>query len=282
MNTKLITIVLTAALVLAACSNNNERPIIRSQELSGELTIALNYDSHSSSSTSKQDPYEPKANLAYMPIHNRILQFKEKHPKVTINIINSEWSTWWYYTMLSHSPPDFTNMPDIMELTPHQVRWMAKEGEMEELTFYIENMLDGIDWGHEYKSLIEKVKIDGKMYLLPVSSDPMVAFYNAHIFHALDISPPSEEWTWDDFLSLANRLHEASYLTGILGPARNGAIRVDNIEHIIASLGGQYMSRGDASFDGYLNSPATEQAFELYMKSFGPLFRREQFLVKGN
>lgn len=98
MKTKLITIVLTAALVLAACSNSNERPIIRSQELSGEVTIALNYFKFSTSNSSSKKYYETDERRAYMPIHDRILKFIEKHPKVTVKIIDTEWSNNFFIT----------------------------------------------------------------------------------------------------------------------------------------------------------------------------------------
>lgn len=173
-------------------------------------------------------------------------------------------------------------MPDIIELTPHQVRWMASKVGMEDLSFYIENMLDGLDWGNEYKSLMEKASVDGKTYILPVSSDPLVAFYNAPVFETLGLQPPSEGWTWDDFLSLANRLKDEGHIIGLLrSMSGGGLVSVDNIEPIIKSLGGQYISSDDAIFDGFLNSPATEQAFELYIKHFGSLLETDMLWSIG-
>src|SRR5690606_36415351 len=108
--------------------------------------------------------------------------------------------------------------PDIIELTPHQARWMM-EDELEELTFYYENYPLDNRLPEDYSYLNELALIDGAQYLLPVSTNPMIVFYSAPIFKLLGIDPPEEDWLWDDFLNIARRIKDTGHVNGIFWSA---------------------------------------------------------------
>jgi len=54
--------------------------------------------------------------------------------------------------------------------------------------------------------LLKSFTMDGKLYLIPEAWNNMMIYYNTKVFKDAGISPPAEDWTWDDFLTLAKRL----------------------------------------------------------------------------
>lgn len=55
-------------------------------------------------------------------------------------------------------------------------------------------------------ALLKGFTVDGKLYLLPEEWNNMVIYYNTKVFKEAGITPPPDNWTWDDFLTLAKRL----------------------------------------------------------------------------
>lgn len=53
-----------------------------------------------------------------------------------------------------------------------------------------------------HKTLREMLQVDGKQMEYPFSWNNMVTFYNTAIFEEEGITPPSTDWTWDDFLEV--------------------------------------------------------------------------------
>lgn len=51
-----------------------------------------------------------------------------------------------------------------------------------------------------HKTLREMLQVDGKQMEYPFSWNNMVLYYNTAIFEEEGVDPPSEDWTWDDFL----------------------------------------------------------------------------------
>lgn len=279
MRSKIILLVfICIALILAACTEMRDVPVIPDHELSGELIVALSYNydvAHKKSS-------EPKVitdRTSYLPIHQKILRFTEKHPRVTIKVLDAEWET-RYDRGVGHremSPPNFIiHKPDIIELTPHQVRWMM-DGELQELSFYYENYPMENSWPEDYSYLNELTMVDGGKYLLPVTTDPMIVFYSAQTFELLGIDRPEDDWSWDDFLGIARRVNDAGYINGVFWTKAYSESKasVDNIEHFIVAHGGRFISSDQTEFSGYLDSEHTRQAFELYLDVFEPLFETD-------
>jgi multiple sugar transport system substrate-binding protein len=49
-------------------------------------------------------------------------------------------------------------------------------------------------------TLREMLQVDGKQFEYPFSWNNMVMYYNTAIFEEEGLDPPSNDWTWDDFL----------------------------------------------------------------------------------
>lgn len=268
------------ALILVACTGTREIPVIPDQELSGELLVALSYY-YDIAHKKSREPKDPTDRTSYLPIHNKILRFMDKYPNVIIKVLDVQWETDYYLGDRLMTPPKFIdNMPDIIELTPHQVRWMM-DNELQELSFYHENYPLENRWSEAYSYLYELAMVEGGHYMLPVTSDPMIVFYSAPTFELLGIAPPEADWTWDDFFSIARHVKDTGYINGVfrttpsllLGPH----ITIDNIEHFIVAHGGRYMSPDQTVFTGYLDSDLTRYAFEMYLDVFDSLFESDDY-----
>jgi multiple sugar transport system substrate-binding protein len=55
-------------------------------------------------------------------------------------------------------------------------------------------------------ALLKGFTVDGKLYLVPVAWNNMMIYYNTKVFKEAGIARPSDDWTWDDFLTIAKRL----------------------------------------------------------------------------
>ncbi|NIY62284.1 hypothetical protein SMALB_0189 [Streptomyces malaysiensis] len=56
------------------------------------------------------------------------------------------------------------------------------------------------------KALVDAYTIDGTLYAVPNGWQTMVVYCNPEIFRARGVELPSQDWTWEDFLSTARRL----------------------------------------------------------------------------
>lgn len=55
-------------------------------------------------------------------------------------------------------------------------------------------------------TLREMLQVDGKQMEYPFSWNNMVTYYNTAIFEEEGLEPPAEDWTWDDFLAVCEKV----------------------------------------------------------------------------
>lgn len=87
---------------------------------------------------------------------------------------------------------------------------LASEG-----IFYPVNQCDAVataepqtagDLSDYYPGVLSVNEYEGDTYGLPWIAQPVVVYYNKGLFDAAGIDYPSDDWTWDDFVSLAKQL----------------------------------------------------------------------------
>ncbi|NIK77800.1 ABC-type glycerol-3-phosphate transport system substrate-binding protein [Paenibacillus castaneae] len=240
-NTFLI-VILIMLILLSACQKQSIG--IEDKKLSGTIRIAL-----SSGTKGGGWPAHTLGESDNGPIYDKIRAFVKDHPNVNVEIIGIDFVT----NQPSTIPQD--PFPDIIELAPNQIRWIA-QGELENL----DGLAQVSNWTEAYTKLVEKTQVDGSTWALPVRSDPMIVYYDSSVFQQLNLVAPSDGWTWNDFLSVSMSLANSGYSTDIPD-------QFDAVEHIIGGLGGSYVSKDGKQFHGYLDSEATIKAFEQYVAS---------------
>jgi multiple sugar transport system substrate-binding protein len=55
-------------------------------------------------------------------------------------------------------------------------------------------------------ALLKSFTVDGKLYLVPEAWNNMMIYYNTKVFEEAGVARPADDWTWNDFLTLAKRL----------------------------------------------------------------------------
>lgn len=267
MNRKvMIVFVVLVSLLVTSCTkrpimNNDDSliPIDNSylldeNELVGELYVSVNAAPEDASGGYFTD----FTHHQHIPIIHKIVQFMDMHPHVKVHV---QFAKWHQHTPNSVLVPDFSIMPDIIELTPQQVRWSAA-GELEDLSFYLENKSSRLQSDREYRTMTNTLNDDGALHLLPFRSDPLIVYYAANILEDLGVEEPEKDWGWDDFFSMMQFVHKEGYVDGSM-------IRMENIEHIIAMLGGRYMSLDYSGFVGHMDDAQTVTAYQTYISTLG-------------
>lgn len=235
-------IVTMVLLLLSACQNDSNL-MVEEEGLSGKLRIAIINPTHIGNGRVHQLDEASKG-----PLYDKLRAFQTQNPNLDIELIDISFVTGEPSTI----PTD--PLPDIIEVVPYQTRWVAGPDELENLDPVVQ--LSG--WNGAYAQLIDRTRVNGKAIMIPVKSEPMVVYYDEHIFGQLNIPAPHESWTWDDFVSASEQLNSNGFITDIPD-------KFDAVEPIIQGLGGAYTSEDGLHFIEHLDSDSTVAAFERYV-----------------
>lgn len=117
---------------------------------------------------------------------------------------------------------------------------------------------------------------------LPDGGTPMVFYYNPEAFERAGVEIPANDWTWDDYLDVAQRLTLDSEGRNSLDPDfdRENVVQYGTRVRrflldwysFVWQAGGDFISPDGTTVDGYLNSPETIEALT---------FLRDLVLVHG-
>jgi hypothetical protein len=206
------------------------------EELQVQITVALGRGAYSVESKS-------------YPILERIRSYQEAHQDVGVKSHELMY--------MSGVPFQIDPFPDVIELAPHQARWVA-DGELETL----DSVVQMIGWSGAYADLIERTKVNNHVRMLPINAEPLVVYYDEEVFGRLNLSLPHDDWTWDEFISASVLLDANGYSVSIPDS-------FEIYEPIIKGLGGGYISQDGSTFTGFLDGEATVRAFEQVIASFG-------------
>lgn len=257
---RIVPLALFCSMLLAACTSDDrhdQEPVpvpIPEPKVEGrqESVVSMEQGSLRIAMFAQSDADKPYTvdNAPYgriVPIHDRIRLFQERYPNVTVEIVDVRERTDYIDLFASDEL-----LPDIIELNPDQLRYLAGD-RLLDLTPFLD--LSFADWSDAYYSLMEKGRIDERLLMLPVRAEPLVVYYNQDVFTVLNMNPPQEGWTWNDFSELASRLKANNYMAGISPIMRD-------VEPIVQGLGGAFSSPDGRQYAGYLDSEATARAIE--------------------
>ncbi len=103
--------------------------------------------------------------------------------------------------------------PDAFELNYENFVSYASKGALADLTAMTKEspQLESRFYPRAYQAF----SLDGKQYGLPASFSNVVLFYNKDLFDAAGVAYPTADWTWDDELTAAQKLTDAT--TGVWG-----------------------------------------------------------------
>ncbi len=138
--------------------------------------------------------------------------------------------------------PTFTNKHVLLDLEP----------------FIRSQRIDTTQW---FKSALDIARRGPHLYAFPKGFSPLVVFYNKKIFQQSGVVLPSASWTWDDYLTIGQRLTRDLDGDGVVD--QYGAAFTNYYYNWIPwvwSGGGDILDSTGMSAVGFLNSAPTESS----------------------
>lgn len=161
--------------------------------------------------------YAAKVTLDYMVLANEqeyqvmsraVEAFEKENPDIDIRV---DWpSPGEYYDKLLVRLASGT-APDITRIVIEQFQGLAIKGAFLDITSYVEKLRASDpsfarQWDDYIPVLLTAFRYNGRLYGLPADWNNTLIFYNSRLFDEAGIAYPSENWTTDDFVSIAQKL----------------------------------------------------------------------------
>lgn len=208
--TGLASLLLAVLLVLSACSSNNNSG--NSQENAGNNTAAeSNANDTAADDTKSADAPVSLSIMWWGPDarHEATLKaldvYTAQHPNVTFKPEYMAWDAYWQkLPTLAASK----SMTDVLQMDAAYINEYVSRGTLEDLSdIDLTGIVD--------PSVIDNLKIDGKLYGIPLSQNAQGIAFNKAELEAAGIALPQKDWTWDDYFKFAReakaKLPEGKY-----------------------------------------------------------------------
>jgi multiple sugar transport system substrate-binding protein len=146
--------------------------------------------------------------------------YMEAHPNVTVKPSPSGTGN-DYYTSLQTSFAGGT-LPHITSFQGWEWQPYADAGLLAPIDDYIARDSFTAPYPDGVQSIEDSTRRDGKRYLIPLQSATMVMFYARKPLDEAGLAYPTDDWTFDDFLSMAQQLTNLEGETKMYGYQANG------------------------------------------------------------
>jgi multiple sugar transport system substrate-binding protein len=136
----------------------------------------------------------------------QVAAFAQKQPKITIDyqvIDNGNRFGWLTARFAAGSPPDHV----WTTIGYHQS--LVGQGGMKDLSPYVKADRD-VKPDAYFKDPWAFLTVDGKLTALPAELGPIVLYYSPTAFEKAGVAPPTDSWTWDDWLTSSQRVVRAN------------------------------------------------------------------------
>lgn len=140
-----------------------------------------------------------------------IERFREAYPNVTVKNDFTPITTWTEYVNKLVASVAAGDAPDVINIATEGFELGVYNELFAPLDGYVANdpeaapLLDSMN-----PTLVEGFTSDGSQYLVPNTWNSMLIYYNARMFAEAGIERPADDWTWDDFLEIAEQLTTGS------------------------------------------------------------------------
>ena len=134
-------------------------------------------------------------------------RFKERYPNVTVKNNFTPITTWSDYVNKLTAQVAGGDAPDVINIAIEGFQLGLDKNLFASLEGYLENDPDGQKLTEDVDPrLLETFEDRGSTYLIPSTWNTMLIYYNTKMFEDAGIERPSDDWTWDDFLAIAEQL----------------------------------------------------------------------------
>jgi multiple sugar transport system substrate-binding protein len=145
-------------------------------------------------------------------------RFEERYPNVTVQNNFTPITTWTDYVNKLTAQVAAGKAPDVINIAIEGFQLGLDKNLFAPLDGYLENDPEGQDLGADVdERLLGSFESDGSTYLVPSTWNTMLIYYNTKMFEEAGIERPSDDWTWDDFLEIAEQLTTGSGADKVYG-----------------------------------------------------------------
>ena len=193
-------------------------------------------------------------------IEERILdRFLQEHPGMRIEYesISANYRERLLTSIVAGTPPDVA----LLDNGSYGAAPFIARGLLVNVAAYLDRI--GVDTSAYYPQVLGIFRRPSGLYAFPKDFNPIVVYLNVDLFEAAGVPLPAYDWTWNDFLRIAQQLTR-----DLDGDGRNesfGTLVRRNFylwQPWVWATGGDVLSPDGRRASGHLNSPATERAIE--------------------
>lgn len=196
--------------------------------------------------------------------HLRIIeQFEAENPDIQVQL-EPVGSGDYYARILTQIAAG--DPPDLLQIGDDAVPQFVQRGAFVDLGPFITSQDYPLDTSIYLPGMLEPGQWEGQQYLLPKDFSPLAIYYNKRIFDQYNVPYPTNDWTWEDFLTTAQALTkdtDGDGKTDIWGIQLPGSWTT-GFEYWVAAAGGRLISEDGTTFIGYMDSPETATAVKFY------------------
>lgn len=140
---------------------------------------------------------------SYKILDDAIEMMKSNYPDISVHyesgILKEDYSEWLSEKLISK------DAPDVFMVLPDDFNDLISVGALQELSGIIaEDQTFHTD--RYFTSAFNSAKYNGEQYALPYECAPQLMFINKTILDKEGIPLPKDDWTWDDFLSICEKV----------------------------------------------------------------------------
>lgn len=147
--------------------------------------------------------WEVQNGYSYRILDDAIKVFEAQNPEVkveyTSGILKEDYSEWLAQQLLSQ------NAPDVFYVLSEDFNNYAEIGGLQDLEPFISGD-SGFDSEAYYSSAYACGQYNEKQYCIPYECAPKLMFVNKSILSKEGLSVPKEDWTWDDFYTICQKV----------------------------------------------------------------------------
>jgi multiple sugar transport system substrate-binding protein len=150
--------------------------------------------------------------------NDAIARFNKRYPNVKVNNNFTQVVNWGDYINKIQASIASGDAPDIINIATEGVEYGLNKKLYLSLNNYmkqdqsVQALVNDVS-----PALVKGFTKDGQTYLLPNNWNTMLVYYNTKLFGKAGIPRPSNDWTWQDFLTTAKKLTSGSGASKVYG-----------------------------------------------------------------
>jgi multiple sugar transport system substrate-binding protein len=151
--------------------------------------------------------FRPATDADIQLMNHAMARFKPRFPNVEIKVQYVPTNPWGEYINQFMNVMGSGERPDILNIATEGVATLVGRNLLYDLGDILKTDPDAKDLLDDVEpNLLNALRYNGTLNLLPVEWNTTVVFYNTDMFQEAGLPPPSDNWTWDDLLASAQKL----------------------------------------------------------------------------